>query len=48
MNKQMEKSIISLFKDNNKVLAVFVLGSAASDNLKPDSDIDLAILPEGG
>lgn len=48
MDSMLAKIVADMFKSNEKILAVFVLGSAASGNMRPDSDIDLAVLPEGG
>ena len=36
------------FQDDLRVLAVFLLGSAARDSMRTDSDIDLAIMFEPG
>lgn len=48
MVSKLERAVINTFKSHKKILAVFVLGSAVSGNMRPDSDIDLAVLPEGG
>jgi uncharacterized protein len=46
--KQVENTVTSLFAAHQDILAVFLLGSAVAGNFRSDSDIDLAILPEGG
>ena len=43
-----DEHIISEFASDERVEAVYLLGSAASGNLRPDSDIDIAILPTAG
>ena len=40
--------IIPLFKNDPDIMALYVLGSAATGSMRPDSDIDLAILYEPG
>jgi predicted nucleotidyltransferase len=40
--------ISKFFSHKEKVLAVYLLGSAARGELRMDSDVDLAILPIGG
>ena len=42
------ESVLSLFTADPRILALYVLGSAASDTMRPDSDVDLAILLESG
>ncbi|PJZ36137.1 hypothetical protein CH354_15875 [Leptospira levettii] len=42
------ESIVDYFSKVPEVLAVFLLGSAAKDTMRPGSDIDLAILPFEG
>ncbi len=37
-----------MFAAESDVLAVYLLGSAASGRMRPDSDVDLAIMPEPG
>ncbi|MEI6212136.1 MAG: nucleotidyltransferase domain-containing protein [bacterium] len=41
-------TIIPILEREPRVIAVYVLGSAARDALRPDSDIDLALLPAPG
>ena len=36
--------IIPLFKNDPDIMELYVLGSAATGSMRPDSDIDLAIL----
>lgn len=40
-----DKHIIRAFASDDRVEAVYLLGSAANDQMRPDSDIDIAILP---
>lgn len=40
--------VLLLIPDNPAILALYVLGSAATGSMRPDSDIDLAILCEPG
>ncbi len=40
--------ILPLFNNDPDIMALYVLGSAATDSMRPDSDIDLAILYEPG
>lgn len=40
-----DKHIIKAFASDDRVEAVYLLGSAANDQMRPDSDIDIAILP---
>jgi len=40
--------IISFLKKDTRILAVYLLGSAGAGRLRPDSDIDLALLPVSG
>jgi predicted nucleotidyltransferase len=40
--------IIPLFEKDPRVLALYLLGSAHSGRMRPDSDIDMAVLIEGG
>ena len=42
------ESVLSLFTADPRILALYVLGSAASDTMRPDSDVDMAILLEPG
>ncbi|MCW7472007.1 type VII toxin-antitoxin system MntA family adenylyltransferase antitoxin [Leptospira levettii] len=42
------ESIVDYFSKVPEVLAVYLLGSAAKDTMRPGSDIDLAILPFEG
>ena len=48
MDLEIRKAVIAVFKEYSEVIAVFLLGSTASGNSRPDSDIDLAILTDGG
>ena len=36
--------ILSLFSADPRILALYALGSAVNGNMRPDSDIDLAVL----
>ena len=36
------------FHKDTRILTVYLLGSALTGNMRPDSDIDLAIMPEHG
>jgi len=38
------KKIISVLKKDTRVAAAYLLGSAANGELRPDSDIDIAVL----
>ncbi len=40
--------IQEMFQGDSRVLAVFLMGSAAGNTMRADSDINLAILPEPG
>jgi predicted nucleotidyltransferase len=40
--------IIPLFEKDPRILALYLLGSAHSGRMRPDSDIDMAVLIEGG
>ena len=40
--------LINLLAADPRIAAVYLLGSAVSGNMRPDSDIDLALLPERG
>ncbi len=42
------QSIISYLAHDARVLAAYLLGSAVRDALRPDSDLDVAIMPAGG
>ena len=44
----MIERIISFLKKDTRILAVYLLGSAGAGRLRPDSDIDLALLPVSG
>ncbi|MBL7006554.1 MAG: nucleotidyltransferase domain-containing protein [Spirochaetia bacterium] len=48
MDLEIEKAVIAVFEEYNEVIAVFLIGSTASGNSRPDSDIDLAVLTDGG
>ena len=48
MDLEIRKAVIAVFKEYSEVIAVFLLGSTASGNSRPDSDIDLAVLTDGG
>ena len=43
-----DEQIVSEFASDDRVEAVYLLGSAVNGNLRPDSDIDIAILPAAG
>ncbi len=43
-----KKAVISLFREEEGILAVYLLGSAARNELRPGSDIDIAVLPVMG
>ncbi|TGL46849.1 nucleotidyltransferase domain-containing protein [Leptospira kemamanensis] len=45
LSEQEIESIVDYFSKVPEVLAVFLMGSAAKDTMRPGSDIDLAILP---
>ena len=38
--------ILTFTQDDPRILAVYILGSAYSNRMRPDSDIDLALLLE--
>lgn len=40
--------IISSLSGDSRILAAYLLGSAARDALRPDSDLDIAIMPAAG
>ncbi len=40
----MVESLLDILRHDQRVLAVYLLGSAARDQLRPDSDIDIALL----
>ena len=42
------KKLIDRLQSDNRIVAAYLLGSAASGMLRPDSDIDVAILPQKG
>lgn len=42
------KAIIAAVEDDQRVVALYMLGSAASGTMRADSDVDLAILPAAG
>ncbi len=48
MDLEIKKTVVAIFKEYNEVLAVFLIGSTASGNSRPDSDIDLAVLTDDG
>lgn len=48
LDSQTIKKIAEAFKNNSNVSAVFLFGSAVTDKMRPDSDIDIAILPAAG
>ncbi len=41
-------AVSKVVKDEPDILAVYLLGSALQGSLRPDSDIDLGIMPEPG
>lgn len=41
-------AVARIFAAEPDVLAVYLLGSAVSGRLRPDSDVDLAVMPEPG
>ncbi|WCL51190.1 nucleotidyltransferase domain-containing protein [Leptospira sp. GIMC2001] len=41
-------TISNYFSKNSQILAIYLMGSAARESLKPGSDIDLGILPIDG
>jgi len=43
-----EDSLLSFAESDPRILSVYLLGSANSGHLRPDSDIDLAILAKPG
>jgi len=42
------EKVQKFFGKDSRILAVFLLGSAARVSMRPESDIDLAIMPESG
>jgi len=48
LSQETLSGIQEFFTTRDKVLAVYLLGSAARGELRTDSDVDLAILPFGG
>ncbi len=42
------EKVQKFFGKDSRILAVFLLGSAARDSMRPESDIDLAIMSESG
>ena len=48
MDLEIQNAVADVFSEYNDVVAVFLLGSTASGNSRPDSDIDLAVLTDGG
>jgi uncharacterized protein len=48
MIKRIEEAVCKYFSTRENILAVFLLGSFQTGRNRPDSDIDIAVLPEGG
>ena len=48
MDLEIKKAVAGIFEEYDEVIAVFLIGSTASGNSRPDSDIDLAVLTDGG
>ncbi|MBB6479511.1 type VII toxin-antitoxin system MntA family adenylyltransferase antitoxin [Spirochaeta isovalerica] len=48
MIEKIQTVAADIFRKYDKVVAVFLLGSAATSKLRPDSDIDMALLTESG
>jgi predicted nucleotidyltransferase len=48
MNMIIDEHISSAFANELRVEAVYLLGSAANGHMRPDSDIDIALLPISG
>jgi predicted nucleotidyltransferase len=48
LDSQIVEKIVEYFQNDPRVCAVFLLGSAAKGQMRPDSDIDIAILPASG
>ena len=46
--KKYESKIQAILADHSWVSAAFLLGSASLDQLRPDSDVDIALLPVPG
>jgi predicted nucleotidyltransferase len=46
--EKIKRTVCEYFENENTVLAVFLLGSAARNELTPDSDIDLAVMMRPG
>ncbi|MDX9802143.1 MAG: nucleotidyltransferase domain-containing protein [Spirochaetia bacterium] len=46
--EKIKRTVYEYFENENTVLAVFLLGSAARNELTPDSDIDLAVMKRPG
>jgi len=42
------EKLIDLLMSDDRIMAAYLLGSAASGTLRPDSDIDVAVLPAKG
>jgi len=47
MSPELEKRIAEFCRDHKRIVAAYLFGSAAAGHLKPDSDIDLALLLDG-
>ncbi|MDH4199597.1 MAG: nucleotidyltransferase domain-containing protein [Spirochaetia bacterium] len=45
LNSNIVEKIIQTFRDDPRFSAIFLLGSALTDHMRPDSDIDVAVLP---
>lgn len=48
LSQHQTESIIALVKDDARIAALYILGSAARGTMRADSDVDLAILLEAG
>jgi len=44
--KQIEEAVQSLWKNDSRIWAAYLLGSAHRGTLRPESDIDIAFMPD--
>ncbi len=47
MLNEIKKEIISFIKKDERILSCYIFGSVANGTARPDSDIDIAIMPYG-
>ncbi len=48
LTREDQRKLITFLKKDNRIAAAYLLGSAASNTMRPDSDVDIALLLKRG